>query len=240
MKIGFIQSGAIGDILIALPAAKWYVDRGFEVIWPISSSYIKFFRFAAPYVNFLSVPVELNSFDFLLGYPRKLLLETGVKDSFTLYVYLGSNGQRYDFGQPVNLPESLKLDEYKYAVTGVPFNEKWNLDIVRHAVSEQRILDYIDAHRAFALVHESPAGRRKNIETEISEGDQHLRVVRVSEITSNPLDWLAALEHASVIVCEDSVYANLTEQANLENRKYLFLRSGCRDTPVFKNGWIFR
>lgn len=239
MQIGFIQSGAIGDIVIGLPAAKWYVDRGYDVYWPVSSSYFNFFKFAAPYVRFLSVPVELNSFDFLLGYPRKLLFDLGIQDIFTLYVYLGSNGERYNFGQPENLPDSLKLDEYKYALTGVPFSEKWNLQIVRNKPAEDLILEAIAAHFPFSLIHEAPSGRRRGIDQALPEGDRQ-RVVKVSELTPSPLDWLAAFEAASVIACEDSVYANLTEQSNLMNKKYLFLRSGCRDTPVFKNGWIFR
>jgi hypothetical protein len=239
MKIGFIQSGAIGDVVIGLPAAKWYVDRGYDVFWPVSSSYIDFFRFAAPYVNFLNVPVELNSFDFLLGYPRKLLSDLQVQDVFTLYVYLGSNGQRYNFGQPDNLPDSLKLDEYKYALTGVPFSEKWNLSIVRNRDAEASILESIAAHLPFSLIHEAPSGRRRNIDQDLLENERS-RIVKVSELTPSPLDWLGALEAASVIACEDSIYANLTEQTNLMNKKYLFLRSGCRDTPVFKNGWIFK
>ena len=239
MKIGFIQSGAIGDILIGLPAAKWFVDHGYDVFWPISSSYVNFFRLAAPYVNFLTVPVELNSFDFLLGSPRKQLVDIGVQEVFTLYVYLGVNGERYNFGQPDNLPESLKLDEYKYAITGVPFSEKWNLSIVRNKSAEDLVLESISAHIPFSLIHEAPSGRRRNISGDLPPNDCR-RIVRVSELTPSPLDWLAAFEEASVIACEDSVYANLTEQMNLMNRKYLFLRSGCRDTPVFKNGWIFK
>ena len=44
MKIGFIQTGAIGDIVIALPAAKWYVDRGCQIFWPIDSRFFDFFK----------------------------------------------------------------------------------------------------------------------------------------------------------------------------------------------------
>ena len=44
MKIGFVQTGSIKDIIIALPAAKWYVERGFDVFWPVDYKYISFFK----------------------------------------------------------------------------------------------------------------------------------------------------------------------------------------------------
>lgn len=88
MRVGFIQSGAIGDIVIALPAAKWYVDRGFDVFWPVDYRYISFFQRAAPYVNFLSVPAGAISYDWHLGIPNQLLSSLQVKEIFTLYSYL--------------------------------------------------------------------------------------------------------------------------------------------------------
>ena len=239
MKIGFIQTGAIGDILIGLPAAKWYADRGYEVYWPIDQTYIHFFQRAAPYVRFLPVQPGTPSYDFLLGLPQKALLDHGVKDVFTLYIYLGSNGQKFEFGQPPRMPDSLKFDEYKYAITGVPFGEKWNLQIERDRDAEARVLEAIQAHIPYTIVHESPAGNRRNIETQLADAERG-RVLRVQAITDSPFDWLAAFEQAQVIACEDSLYANLVEQCNITAKKYLFLRSQCRETPVFKNGWLFR
>lgn len=239
MKIGFIQTGAIGDILIALPAAKWYIDRGYDVYWPIDFRYLSFFEFAAPYIHFLEVPKDVNSFDWHLGYPQKLLHLNNVSDIFTLYSYLGSNGQRFDYGQPKYLPDSLKLDEYKYAITGVPFSEKWNLDIKRNALAEEKILESISAHIPYTLIHNAPAGVGRSIEEDISENHKN-RIVRITEITKSPFDWIAAFERASLLACEDSVHANLIEQLNINVKKYLFLRSTCSLTPVFKNGWIFK
>jgi len=239
MKVGFIQSGAIGDILIALPAAKWYVDRGFEVCWPIDWRYINFFTRAAPYVHFVPVPEGVSSLDWHLEIPKKILKIQDVKDIFILYCYLGSNGQKFEFGQPARLPDSLKFDEYKYAVTNVPFSEKWNLHIERDRSAEMRILESISAHLPYTIVHEAPAGNRGDIESQLPELEAS-RILRVKAMTDSPFDWLGAFEHAHVVACEDSLYANLVEQSNLENKKYLFLRSGCRETPVFKNGWIFR
>jgi hypothetical protein len=131
MKIGFVQSGAIGDIVIALPAAKWYVDRGYDVFWPIDHRYVSFFQRAAPYVNFLTVPPGVSAYDWHLGVPKQLLADLLVDDIFTLYLRLESGSGKFEFGQPLFLPEALKFDEYKYAIADVPFSEKWNLVIHR-------------------------------------------------------------------------------------------------------------
>jgi hypothetical protein len=239
MKIGFIQTGAIGDIVTAIPAARWYVDKGFDVYWPIAESYVSFFEKAVPYIHFLSVSQESNSYDFLLGIPKRLLNEYGVSEIFTLYVYLGSNDKKFEFGQPPYLSNSLKLDEYRYAITCVPFSEKWNLQIERDNVAENRILDAISAHIPYTIIHESPAGNRREIELQIPD-EERARVVRVQNLTDSPFDWLTAFENAQIIATEDSLFANLVEQRNILTKKYLFLRSGCRDTPVFKNSWLFR
>jgi hypothetical protein len=239
MKIGFIQTGAIGDILIAIPAAKWYVDRGYDVFWPIDYRYIDFFKYAAPYVNFIEVPKNLSSFDWHLGYPKSALKELEIKELFTLYSYLGSNGQRFDFGQPKFLTESLKFDEYKYAITQVPFNEKWKLCLKRNLTSESKILDLISAQIPYALVHNAPSGTGREVINAIDQS-LNLRIVKIQEITKSPFDWIGAYENATVIACEDSVHANLIEQLNINVKKFLFLRSPCSHTPVFKNNWIFQ
>ena len=239
MKIGFIQTGAIGDIVIALPAAKWYVDKGYEVYWPIDYRYLNFFRYAAPYVNFLEVPANLNGYDWHLGFPNNVLKKNNVNDIFTLYSYLGSNGQRFDFGQPKFLPDSLKMDEYKYAITQVPFSEKWNLKIQRNLLKEEEILESISANEPYALLHNAPAGTGRDIENEIYQ-ELNIRKIRITEITNSPFDWISAFENAEIIACEDSVHANIIEQLNITTRKYLFLRSTCTLTPVFKNNWLFK
>lgn len=239
MKVGFIQSGAIGDIVIALPAAKWYVDRGYDVFWPIDYRYVSFLQRAAPYVNFLSVPEGTSGYNWHIGVPAQLLESIGVTEKFILYSNIWSGGERFEFGQPPYLPESLKFDEFKYAITNVPFSEKWNLIIDRDIHGEEKVLEAIEAHIPYSLIHNAPAGLGRNIVEEMGSSNIH-RVVRIHEVTDNPFDWIAAFERASLIACEDSLHANLVEQLNIMGTKYLFLRSKCSNTPVFKNGWMFR
>lgn len=57
-KLGIIQPGRIGDIVICLPIAKWYHDRGYEVLWPVKKDMIKHFENYVDYVKF--VPIEFD------------------------------------------------------------------------------------------------------------------------------------------------------------------------------------
>ena len=239
MKIGFIQTGAIGDIVIALPAAKWYVDKGFQVFWPIDSRYFDFFKKSAPYIDFLSVPFDTNSYDWHLGLPIYLFNQLNISEYFILYSQLNSDGKRIDFGQPEMLPESLKFDEYKYAICQVPFSEKWNLHIERDMKAEEIVLETISAHIPYAIIHNAPAGNRQDIENIFSD-NANQRIVKVNNITASPFDWISAFEKADLLAMEDSLHANVVEQLNIQVKKYLFLRSSCEVTPVFKNGWIFK
>ena len=57
-KIGIVQPGKLGDLIILLPAAKYLHDKGNKVYWPIYSQYVKMFEEVVDYVNF--IPVSNN------------------------------------------------------------------------------------------------------------------------------------------------------------------------------------
>jgi hypothetical protein len=239
MKIGIVQTGAIGDIVIALPIAKWYVDRGYEVFWPVDDRHISFLQPAAPYVRFVPVHTQLfgtNTAQYFLLVPFQLLANAGVKDIFTLYSHLSG----VDLGH-ANLSNSLKFDEYKYAVAGVPFDEKWKLQIERNRANEDFILEKIGAHERYSIIHEV-GGAGSNYQREVGahiQSEEYGKHVKIEPVTSSPFDWIGAFEKAVHIACIDSLHANVVEQLHISTPKSLFLRSPCNFTPVFKNGWKF-
>src|SRR5277367_1865517 len=108
-KLGLIQSRGIGDIIIALPIAKWYHDRGFQVYWPIDGRFFSSFRSAADYVQFIPFPFK-PSLEGFLTHPQNLLRSVSCERVVVLYSYLSNvpNAHPGLFG-------SLKFDEYKYA-----------------------------------------------------------------------------------------------------------------------------
>lgn len=240
MRICLIQTGAIGDIVIALPIAHWYYKRGCEVFWPVDSDFVQFLTYAAPYVNFL--PVENTKFpkgtyNYFIGAPLAYANQLGSPKTFTLYSYLGSLELEHR-----ELANSLKFDEYKYAVCEVPFSEKWNLQIRRNVAQELLIARQLPKRHSYCILHEQ-GGEGSNFTKALghlypeSEYGKH---IRISSITTSPFDWLLAFENANTLVFIDSLHANLAEQLNIATRKYLHLRSPVNFTPVFKNGWTVR
>jgi hypothetical protein len=142
-KLGIIQSRGIGDIVIALPIAKEYADQGNEIYWPICEDFVSHFKDTAPWVNWLPVPVDARG-DFFLNTPLAKLREVGITDDddlLYLYQYLNSVPEKTD----PDLFAMMKFDQYKYAITGIPFAKKWELAncIVRDPVREQALYDRV-------------------------------------------------------------------------------------------------
>lgn len=236
-KIGLIQTRGIGDVVIAAPIAQYFIDRGHEVLWPVDSRFEPFLATAFPEIRFLRVdPAEtgLASFDYFFQRPWNLLTEAGCQSIYSLYSALS--------GVPINNPKlaaSLKFDEYKYAACGVPFGQKWKLRVQRDAAREQALFEKLGISGPYVVVHEQGSDFRINIElpADVVAGHQ---VVKITDITDNPFDWIGIIEKAEMFVCVDSMFANLAEQLNLCKRKFLFLRSDVKFTPVFINDWQFR
>jgi len=233
-RIGLIQTRGIGDILIALPIADYFLKNNCEVFWPIDERFVEMFQRVKPDVNFS--PVDGNQFrgrDFFLNEPLRLLGDKGLDRTIILYSYLsGAN-----ISDP-RLSGSLKFDEYKYAIAGVPFDRKWSLSIRRDEAREQALFDSLEIERDFVVVHDT--GFNAVIPIKLaSETERDFQVIKLTEITDSPFDWLMTLERASELYLIDSSIANLVEQMNIPTPKRLFLRSPALFTPVYKNGWKF-
>lgn len=237
MKIGLIQTRGIGDIIIAAPIAQFYIAQGCEVFWPVDGRFYAFVQAAFPEINFLPVDPAVTG-DTSLAYwytnPLAQLTARGCSNIYPLYSYLSG----LDLPNK-KLAHSLKFDEYKYAVAGVPFEQKWKLQVARDSLREQALYLKLGITGKYALLHEQGSNFSLTIELPVDILATH-QVVRIGEISNNPFDWLGVIEGASMFACVDSCFANLAEQLDLCKRKFLFLRSDIRNTPVFKNGWQFR
>jgi hypothetical protein len=234
-KLGLIQSRGLGDILIALPIARWYQRLGWDVVWPVDRPFAYMLTPAVDYVTFIPLDFkhDLNGF---LYQPRELLQMARCDKVITLYSYLS--------GLPVALADqrlfrSLKFDEYKYAVAGVPFNEKWNLHLKRDHDREQRLFQRLiieagHTHGSYVVTH-----TLDDSIPELPRRYQRLTTLPLTKATDSLLDWLMILEHARHLVITDSCVANLVDQLRLPVSKTLILRSGCEFTPVFGTGWSY-
>ena len=230
MRIGLIQSGGIGDIIIALPIADYFLERGDEVHWPIEDCHFPIFKPVKPEVNFIPIARDNG-----LVYHRPLarLKEMGCDRIISLVSY-SVFPEAFDG----KLSASLKFDEYKYAIAGVPFARKWDLRIRRDPGRETALKQRLNLTRPYICVHTHGSTQSRNLNVAQTLRDQY-QIVQITPLTESPFDWIMVLEQASKVVMIDSCFSNLVEQLNLPMEKYLILRSPVPFTPVLKNGWIF-
>jgi hypothetical protein len=235
MRIGLIQTRGIGDIVIAMPIAAHFIRQGHQVFWPVDSEFLPFLAAAFPEVGFVPVDCALRgSLDYFYTLPRRELAQRGCDKLLCLYSALGEPKSLIDN----RLVQSLKFDEYKYAVAGVPFAEKWNLKLVRDAAAEQRLRESLGITGPYAVTH-TEVGEMK-FELDLPEAvSREWQVVPIRPLTPNPLDWLGVIEGASMIAMVDSCFANLVEQLDLGRNRHFIVRSGMAFTPVLRNGWTF-
>ena len=232
-----IQTRGIGDIIIALPIADFFIEQGCEVHWPIDARFVSYFRDAKPDINFIPVTRDMGEANwvprFFLDDPLRSLQSLNCSRIIPLYAELkGSSLAKKE------IADSLKFDEFKYAIAGVPFSRKWKLQIRRNPARELALHKRLSINRPYMCVHAT--GSNRSVGVDISpELKEKYQIVEVRELTDNPFDWIYTLEHAEKLVLLDSCFSNLVDQLNLQVSKSLILRSKIHDTPVLLNGWEF-
>lgn len=240
-KLGIIQSRGIGDIVIALPIAKHFADQGNEIYWPICEDFVTHFESVAPWVTWLSVPVDAQG-EFFLNTPLERLASVGITeedDVLYLYQYLSSVPERTD----PDLFAMMKFDQYKYAVAGVPFAKKWELAscITRDPAREQQLYDQLVTKPRYMVYQ----GKASDVQYEIdlSGIEADVQKIEITEATDSVFDWLKILEGAETIVLIDSVFANLIDQLKIcEATPKYFMRKWNRrvdGNPVLLGDWSY-
>ena len=136
------------------------------------------------------------------------------------------------------LAAALKFDEYKYAICGVPFEQKWRLRITRNLARERALFDRLSIHKNYVLVHDEGSDFKMDF-TLPEEIEREFQVIKISNITDNPFDWIETMERASMAFFVDSCFSNLADQLNMNQKKFLYLRSDITGTPVLRNNWRF-
>jgi hypothetical protein len=230
-RLGIIQSRGIGDIIIALPIAKWHHDRGAQVFWPIDERFMNSFKPAVDYVQFIPFPFR-PSLEGFLTLPERLVRSVPCERVVALYSYLSNIPSTHPA-----LFASLKFDEYKYAVAGVPFAEKWNLSIRRDSKREIGLYDRVVRKDDYIVVHRQ--GSTVHAEIVVPPRFDGFQVIEINEQTDCVFDWLLVLERAKFLLLIDSCFANLVDQLGFTNEKMFILRSEVRFTPVLRSNWQY-
>ena len=237
MRIGIIQTRGLGDIVIAAPIAMYWLARGHEVFWPIDSEFLPPFTFALPGIHFLPVDKSItgiNTADYFIEYPKKILTEHGCEDIHILYSSLTT----YEFPH-AHLASFLSFDRYKYAVAGVPFKEKWELKLQRNQEREKQLFELLSLspEDRYIVMQETGSDFKANLVDKIRIDTP--RLINIAPLTDNFLDWLGVIENAEEVHLIDSVYSNIVDQLGFTNKKFFYRRSQIQFTPIFSSAWHY-
>ena len=262
MKLGIIQLRGAGDALIALPIAKYFYNQGHDVHWVIDKVFEKSFSYAAPYVNFLPLQVEEKTIQsnirnpYWFETPRQMLMDAGCDEVVSFpyeeilhFTKIGMPSRLIDpvpiRAKNLGLPFHTTFDQFKYAATNVPFEEKWNLDIRRNKKQEKELYDrLVWDKRPYVVYHTSGAmGRIKyelNVEALVNNlGLEDAQLIEVTNITDNIFDWTSIIENCTCFIGIDSFFVNLVDQLQMNIQKYFIRRSPTNFTPVLRGNWDY-
>jgi len=195
-RLLIVQPGKVGDIIICLPIAKWYADRGYSVEWMCPKQYHHLFT----YVDYCH-PVERAS-----GFYDK-----------TIDISFGLNHRSPSH----RMWESRRgsLDSFvtlKYEIAGVPVSEAFNLKYNRNEQKEKELFKTLGLEGVdYAVAHgSSDYGSEPVIDTVYRRVD--FKPVSGYSI----FDWYKVLENAKEIHCIDSSLLNFADRVDTNAKRY--------------------
>jgi hypothetical protein len=232
MKIGIIQSRGLGDILIALPIAKYWHDQGNSIVWPICEEFWPNVKESVPWVQWIPLPTDGQG-QFFYNEPMKRLKALKCDEVHCFYQALNVVPEL----SKVPWFQIQKFDEFKYTKAGVPFLRKWSLAdcIERDPAREQALYDRMVKQEHYMVYH--TVGSTYRCSADLSNVPPEWQQIEISEETSNIFDWLKILEGAQALILIDSVFSNLVDQMQIEGDKYWIPRSHIHLTPVLGTDW---
>ena len=196
-KLGIIQPGRLGDIIICLPIAKYYFDRGYEVIWPVLNDYISLF----------------SNIDYVTALPINSDILNCTREAYLMTDHLHEKIE-LSFGFPHSKINNVFHENYtfannfveaKYKISKVPIKNRWNLVYKRNIKKEDQLFNKLYKGFNYILIHgESSQGEH------IKHTPEHS--IKVSPIENfNLFDWRKLAMKADELHCVDSSFCNFIE-----------------------------
>ena len=198
-KLGIIQPGRIGDIIIVLPIAKWYYDLGYKIVWPVPSEYMNLFE----YVNYVSAIDIGRGLQGAYIKSKNALDKEGLDFEIDLGIGFGLDESNWK-------KSGLSFDEWKYKEAGVPFEERFNLFIHRKHQTELDLEQKLklEERTSFSLTHS--VGSKGSVAFGIPDS---IEIKPIQGFTV--FDWIGLIERCTQIYCVDSCVAHLVNQMGL-------------------------
>ena len=199
-----IQSGAMGDIFVLAPIAKFYSDKGYLVYWPVREQYYNLVKTYLPYVH----PTIITEDKF----PR---VHQDWLRSDTINLHKVTQAFKYDLiidtsdrgVEPMQKPDET-FEKYKYRAAGVPFNLKYELNWRRDKQKENDLkavleanydIDFSNDHYVVAHLESSHGDK-----TELP-ADEYRKVIYVTAINGFEIpDWYGVITGAKAVYAVES------------------------------------
>jgi hypothetical protein len=215
-----------------LPIAKKLADEGYNVEWPLwSDIFPHFTKGHINYVNFKKINSSIEEWYFeILEYCKINNIEPIDITFNQLGAWHNKNTQQF------NSQKKIPFDEFKYNLAKIDLNEKWNLTICRNEDRENSLFEKIINQSDYVVTHFQGSDIHKSVKL---ENKNNLQIVEITPQTDCVFDWIKILKNSKYLVMIDSVFSNLTEQLNIENKKFFIKRRDFINTPTLKNNWIF-
>jgi len=231
-KLGIIQSRGLGDIIIALPIARYWADEGYQIYWPICEPFWGSVKETVPWVHWIPIPEDSKG-DFFYTEPEKRLKAFKCDEIICLYQALNIRPELSQ--QPFF--QIQHFDEFKYSKAGVPFLKKWTLGecITRNPEREQRLYDRVVTQEQYMVYHTE--GSTYKCAADLSNVPSDWQRIEIRALTDNVFDWLKVIEGAQAMILIDSAFSNLVDQLKIDGDKYWIPRSHIHLTPVLGTDW---
>jgi hypothetical protein len=184
-----IQSGAMGDIFLVAPIAKYYNDRGFLVFWPVREKYFNIIQNYFPYANASLIDDE--------RYPK---VHSDWLRSDTINLQKVASQWEYDLiidtsdRDPVpNQQPYENFEQYKYRIAEVPFAFKNHLSWKADHEKEQDLITIIQYNHGIDITKDEYVTAHLTSshgdKTEIPEQETR-KVIEITELKNfEILDW---------------------------------------------------
>lgn len=236
-RLGIIQSRGLGDILIALPIANHYRAQGWDIYWPIAQQFLPNVEKHVPWVHWIPLIVDRGTYFYDI--PMQRLRNLGCEEILCLYQSLSGHPEitgTIEF-------QIMKFDQFKYHIAQIDFVNKWRLSecIQRDPDEEKRLYDQLGAgDQPYCVLHLEGSNHTAAFDRSVIPPEYKVIEIR-EQVTKSIFSWLQILEGADIIVCVDSVVANMVDQFNMTRDKdcYLIPRSHIQLTPVFGGQWTY-
>lgn len=236
IKRGIIQSRGLGDILIALPIARYFYLQGEEIHWPICREFLSSVKDTVNWINWYTVELDERG-DFFYMSPMRVLTKAGCKLENIVCLYQSLNTSP-ELGE-VPWFQIQHFDEFKYTKTGVPFLKKWTLDecFTRNIEREIALKNKLVKNTKYYLTQFKGSNFEASPDLSLIPADWQ-RIDVDENLTDCIFDWITLIKGAQAVICIDSAMSNMIDQLGINDvDKYWIPRSHIHLTPVLGTNW---